>query len=52
MPYHDATMSTEELKKAYSFLMWKKLKKKFTESDKMELDTIHHLIKVREGYHS
>lgn len=50
MPYHEATMTTEELQKAYSYLMWKKVKKKFTERDKIELDTIHTILKKRAGY--
>lgn len=52
MTYFD-TFTDNELKKAYSYMTWKKAKRKFIECDKMELDTIKQALtdRRRKSYH-
>ena len=47
--YYMETMNIQELRSAYSFMMFKKMKRKFRECDKIELDTIIKALRDKEG---
>ena len=49
--YHN-TMNIQELRSAYSFLQFKKVRHKFTDDDKIELDTIIKYLRLKEGISS
>ena len=51
MTYYD-DMNLYELKRCYSYLQRKKLLKRATESNIMDLDTIKHIIARRQKYES
>lgn len=51
MTYYD-DMSTYELKRCYSYLQRKKLLKKASESDIIDLDTVKHILARRQKYES